>query len=102
MKHKKNQFIIYFVALSMAATTFVFPQSFFWQPTHLDSVSVFRLATNARGDIFAINELLSGSPNLYRSTDDGTTWDTLDIGNPYPYILSLLTIPNNGLIAGTA
>src|SRR2546421_4608691 len=101
MKIKTILFLSVVAILSVAGSPSVFTQPLFWQPTHLDSISVKRLATNERGDIFA-SYLFCCIRNLYRSTNDGDTWDTLDIGDPRPSILSLLTGPHDEVFAGTA
>src|SRR5437016_6112233 len=101
MKIRMIPFLTVVAILCTGESPSVFSQSLFWQPTHLDSLDVKRLATNERGDIFASYEFCC-TRNLYRSTNDGDTWDTLDIGDPHPSILSLLAGPNDEVFVGTA
>src|SRR5437879_5674413 len=99
MANKRIHFFINLAILSVAGSPSAFTQSLFWQRMNLDSATIIAtIASNACGDIFAGDDL-SSSPGLYRSTDNGEHWDTLDIGYPLPSVRFVTIDPNGGVLA---
>src|SRR5437867_2292247 len=63
-----------------------------WQQTSLDSGRVYNFATNSQGDIF-VDDHSYAPENLYRSTNNGKDWTSLNIGYPGASVQCLLVDP---------
>jgi photosystem II stability/assembly factor-like uncharacterized protein len=63
----------------------------FWEPVLPSAASVATLAMNSRHEVFAG----AWAGGVFRSTDDGRSWDTLNSGLSYPSALSLAVDPTN-------
>src|SRR5205807_8876083 len=98
MKSHRRNVLVVFILLFQG--TFSLSQSLFWQTAGLDSFQVRNFAINAQGDIFAGASNASYGSGLYRSTNNGLTWDTLNIGFPDPRVFSVMVDPRGGIFAG--
>src|SRR6266849_1535561 len=91
-------------ALLLVAYIFPSPSSValsqpFWQQTSLDSGRVYNFATNLQGDVFADGHRYTN--NLYRSTNNGKDWTSLDLGYPNASVQCLLVDPLGRIFAST-
>jgi photosystem II stability/assembly factor-like uncharacterized protein len=68
-----------------------------WTHTALTTPYILEITTNKKGQVFA-----SAAEGVFRSTDDGDTWQLFSIGSSDNLILSLTVNDSNHVFAGTA
>ena len=71
-----------------------------WQHTSLDAAAITTFATNSHGDIFAGDWLFSN--NIYRSTNDGEYWETLNMGYSHPLVACISINRQERIFVGTS
>ena len=78
MLSESNQMKIIQIALFITITTFstIYSQDFWEKTAGLDNVTIYSLAINSSGDIFAGADTSYG---VFRSTDNGDNWTNLGL-----------------------